>query len=141
MTGGFLAGGGPDGGGPDGGGADTWGSQPSQRGRYQFRGPSSFITAASSARTTDGTGQVTGHRQDHDSAEPRRDCRPRVTGAPPAGRSGQPARTAHTPSVRPAFSRGKGPKTLSGRQFGRGPWEERPYPGSFRRAVLDLGLN
>jgi hypothetical protein len=58
VTGGFLAGGGPDGGGPDGGGpdgggADTQGSQPSQRGRYQFRGPSSFITAgSSSARTT-----------------------------------------------------------------------------------------
>src|SRR5262249_53089218 len=76
----------------------------------------------------DCAGQVTGHHQDHDRAEPRRDHRPRVTGAPPAGRSVQPAGTAHTPTVRLASGRGKSPKALAGRLFGRHSSGRVPLP-------------
>src|SRR5204863_9899745 len=50
----LVTGGGTDDGGTGGGtGRDGGGSQPSQRGRYQLRGPSSFIVAGSrTARTT-----------------------------------------------------------------------------------------
>jgi hypothetical protein len=58
-----LVTGGGGAGGPVGGGAgrDGRGSQPSQRGRYQLRGPSSFIVAGSSGRPD--------HRRPHRAAD------------------------------------------------------------------------